>query len=87
MKKKKIKKIDKSQNLFKFVLGLLSALVERVGVSPMKDFFLPHVLRIHVIFSEIFVLFVAQNFKTKVLIAQQNLCLECLNCTALNFNV
>ena len=33
----------------------------------------------HVIFCEIFVLFVAQNFKTKVLTAKQNLRLECLN--------
>ena len=31
---------DKSRNLFKFVLGLLSASVERVGVSRMRDFFL-----------------------------------------------
>ena len=41
----------------------------------------------HVILCEIFVLFVVQNFKTKVLTAQKNLRLECLNCTALNFNV
>ena len=31
---------DKSRNLFKFVSVLLSASVERVGVSRMRDFFL-----------------------------------------------
>ena len=30
--------VDKSRNLFKFVLVLLSASVERVGVSRMRDF-------------------------------------------------
>ena len=30
--------LDKSRNLFKFVSVLLSALVERVGVSRMRDF-------------------------------------------------
>ena len=35
---KNTKKIDKSRNLFKFVLGLLSASVERVGVSRTRDF-------------------------------------------------
>ena len=34
--------IYKSRNLFKFVLVLLSALVERVGVSCKRDFFLFH---------------------------------------------
>ena len=33
------KKKDKSCNRFKFVLVLLSASVERVGVSCMRDFF------------------------------------------------
>ena len=32
--------MDKSRNLFKFVLVLLSASVERVGVSRMRDFFI-----------------------------------------------
>ena len=41
MKKIKIKKNgDKSCNLFKFVSVLLSASVERVGVSRMWDFFI-----------------------------------------------
>ena len=35
-KKKNIK--DKVRNLFKFVSVLLSALVQRVGVSRMRDF-------------------------------------------------
>ena len=35
----KKKKNDKSRNLFKFVSVLLSASVERVGVSRMRDFF------------------------------------------------
>ena len=34
-----ILKLDKSRNLFNFVLLLLSASVERVGVSRMRDFF------------------------------------------------
>ena len=33
------KREDKSHNLFKFVLVLLSASVESVGVSRMRDFF------------------------------------------------
>ena len=37
---KKKKKKKKSRNLFKFVLVLLSASVERVGVSRMQDFWL-----------------------------------------------
>ena len=37
-KKFKKIKIDKSRNLFKFVSVLLSASVERVGVSRMRDF-------------------------------------------------
>ena len=36
-KRKKEKKLDKSRNLFKFVSVLLSASVERVGVSRMRD--------------------------------------------------
>ena len=36
--KKKKRKIDKSRNLFKFVLVLLSASIERVGVSRMRHF-------------------------------------------------
>ena len=39
LKKEKKKKIDKSRDLFKFVSVLLSASVERVGVSRMRDFF------------------------------------------------
>ena len=41
-----IKKNDKSHNLFKFVSVLLSALVERVGVSRMRDF-LEEIRRLH----------------------------------------
>ena len=36
--KKRLKKRDKSRKIFKFVLFLLSASVERVGVSRMRDF-------------------------------------------------
>ena len=36
--KKKRRKKDKSRNLFIFALVLLSASVERVGVSHMRDF-------------------------------------------------
>ena len=38
-KKKRRRKWDKPRNLFKFVSILLSASVERVGVSRMQDFF------------------------------------------------
>ena len=37
IEEKKKKKIDKSWNLFQFVLVLLSASVERLGVSRMRD--------------------------------------------------
>ena len=40
--------IDKSRNLLKFVLVLLSASVERVGVSRMRDFFLSDKAKTHV---------------------------------------
>ena len=36
--------LDKSRNLFKFVSVLLSVLVERVGVSCMRDFFFTQLL-------------------------------------------
>ena len=39
LSKKKDKKKDKSRNFFKFVSVLLSASVERVGVSHMQDFY------------------------------------------------
>ena len=39
-------KIDKSCNLFKFLLVLLSASVERVGVSRMRDFFMIMILMV-----------------------------------------
>ena len=38
---KKIKKLDKLRNLFKFVSVLLSASVEKVGFSRMRDFLKP----------------------------------------------
>ena len=42
--KKTKKKQDKSCNLFKFVSVLLSASVERVGVSRIRDFFLIYLI-------------------------------------------
>ena len=39
-RKRKNNKLDKSRNLLKFVSVLLSASVERVGVSRMRDFLL-----------------------------------------------
>ena len=41
-KKNWYKFLDTSRNLFKFVLVVLSASVERVGVSRMRDFFITY---------------------------------------------
>ena len=57
--KKNLKKLDKSHNLFKFVLVLLSPSVERVGVSRMQDFFLCG--------NHYYVLFITLHAKTESL--------------------
>ena len=53
-------KKDKSRHLFKFVSVLLSASVERVGVSRMRDFFplLLFVLDFFVFFPLLFFVFI-----------------------------
>ena len=52
--------LDKSHNLFKFVSVLLSASVERVGVSRLRNFFLEASLSVNE-FHQIYVLITIQD--------------------------